>query len=111
MNISIRGRRLGISEALKAYAARRLMSSVGPFGSLVSDVEIRIGDVNGPRGGVDKSAVVTAVLRSIGTVAARARHADAYSAVDRAAGRIRAVLVRHVQRRTRVRRRGRRLAR
>jgi len=111
MNISVRGRHLAISEALKAYAVRRLTFAIGSFASLVGDVEVRIADVNGPRGGVDKTSVITAVLRPIGTLVARAKHANPYSAVDRAAVRIRALLVRHIQRRTRPRRRDRRLAR
>jgi putative sigma-54 modulation protein len=111
MNISVRGRHLAVSEALKAYAVRRLTFSLGSFGSLVSDADIRIADVNGPRGGVDKTSVIRIGLRPIGTLVARARHADAYSAIDRAAGRIRSVLVRSVQRRTRARRGNRRLAR
>jgi ribosomal subunit interface protein len=105
MNISIRGRHFTVSEALNAYAVRRLTFSLGSFGSLVSDVEVRVDDVNGPRGGVDKTSVITAVLRPIGTLIARARHANAYSAIDRAAVRIRALLVR---RRTRARRLDRR---
>jgi putative sigma-54 modulation protein len=111
MNISVRGRHLSVSEALKAYAVRRLTFSIGSFGSLVSDVEVRVADVNGPRGGVDKTSVITAVLRPIGTLVARAKHANAYSAIDRAAVRIRALLVRQVQRRSRARRRDRRTAR
>ncbi len=111
MNISVRGRHLAVSEGLKAYAVRRLTFSLGPFGSLVSRAEIRIADVNGPRGGVDKTSVITIVFRPIGTLVARARHADAYSAIDRAAGRIRSVLVRSVQRRTRAGRGNRRQAR
>ena len=105
MNISVRGRHLAVSEVLKAYAVRRLTFSLGSFDSLVSDVEVRVDDENGPRGGVDKTSVITAVLRPIGTLIARARHADAYSAIDRAAVRIRALLVR---RRTRARRLDRR---
>jgi putative sigma-54 modulation protein len=108
MNVSIRGRHLAVSEPLKAYAVRRLTFSLGSFGSLVSDVEIRVDDVNGPRGGVDKTSVITAVLRPIGTLVARARHASVYSAIDRAAVRIRALLVRRL---TRTRRRDRRPAR
>lgn len=111
MNISVRGRHLAMSEALKAYAVRRLTFSIGSFGSLVGDVEVRIADVNGPRGGVDKTSVITAVLRPIGALVARAKHADPYSAIDRAAFRMRALLVRRIQRRTRPRRRDRRLAR
>src|ERR1051326_5861103 len=108
MNISVRGRHVAVSEALKAYAVRRLTFSIGSFGSVVSDVEVRVSDVNGPRGGVDKTSVITALLRPLGTLVARAQHADPYSAIDRAGLRIRALWVRHIQRRARPRRRDRR---
>jgi len=111
MNISVRGRHVAVSEALKAYAVRRLTFSIGSFGSVVSDVEVRVAGVNGLRGGVDKTSVITALLRPLGTLVARAKHADAYSAIDRAAVRLRALLVRHVQRRLRSRRRDPRVAR
>ena len=111
MSISVRGRHLAVSDALKAYGVRRLTFAIGSFGSLVSDVEVRVGDMNGPRGGVDKTSLITAVLRPAGTLVARARHANAYSAIDRAAVRIRALLVRHVQRRARAHRRDRRMGR
>ena len=111
MNISVRGRHLAVSEPPKAYGVRRLTFSIGSFGSVVSDVEVRVADVNGPRGGVDKTSVITALLRPLGTLVARAQHANAYSAIDRAAVRLRALLVRHVQRRYRSRRRDPRAAR
>jgi len=98
VTISVRGHHLRISVPLKAYAERRLLFAIGSFGSRVSDVEIRVADVNGPRGGVDKTCVIAAVLRPAGRIVARAAHSNAYSAIDRAASRIRAVLVRRLQR-------------
>ena len=108
MNISIRGRRLEISDALRTYAERRITFSMAAFGSLVSDVDIRVGDENGPRGGVDKTCLITAALQPIGSVVARGRHSNVYSAIDCAAVRIRALTVRYLERRTRGRRRNRR---
>jgi hypothetical protein len=54
MVIDIRFRNLQSSSALRAYAARRIRSHFGPFGEAVHGVVVRFGDVNGPRGGVDK---------------------------------------------------------
>ena len=105
MEVSIRGRHLDLSEPLKAYAARRLRFSVGAFHSRISGVEMRVEDVNGPRGGIDKQCVIAVLVRRVGYVFARAMDSDAYSAVDRAAARIRAVPVRTLKRRRDPRRR------
>lgn len=112
MELSIRHRHLDMSEPLEAYIARRLRFAIGAFDSRITSVDVRVADVNGPRGGIDKRCIITVLMRPIGRVFALAMESDAYSAVDRAATRIRAVLVRTLNRRRERRRRlgGRRRA-
>lgn len=107
MEISVRGRRLAVSEPLRAYAERRLRFAIGSLGSRVGGIDVRVEDVNGPRGGLDKLCVIAAVLQPMGRIVARASDANAYSAVDRAASRIRSILVRHLRRGREPRRRRR----
>jgi ribosome-associated translation inhibitor RaiA len=105
MDVSIRSRHLDLSEPLKEYALRRLRFSVGAFAAHISGVDVRVEDVNGPRGGIDKKCVVAVLLRPFGHAFARSIDSDAYSAIDRAATRIRSVLVRTLTRRRASRRR------
>ena len=100
MDVSVRGRHLDLSEPLKAYAERRLLFSIGEFALRIGSIEVRVSDVNGPRGGVDKACDIAVVLPPFGRLVARAIDADAYAAVDRAASRIRSVLVRRLRHRS-----------
>jgi ribosomal subunit interface protein len=104
MDVSVRGRHLYVSEPLKAYAERRLLFSIGEFASRIGPIEVRVSDVNGPRGGVDKACDIAVAVPPLGRLVARAVDADAYAAVDRAASRIRSVLVRRIRHRAERRR-------
>ena len=103
MNIRITGDNLSISAALKSYTERRLKTAVGDVDP--NEVEVRLSDVNGPRGGLDKECAVRAVLRRVGVVFVRARGEDAYSTVDKAAGRLKSALARRIGRHRSMRRR------
>ena len=83
MELSIKSHGLDLSDPLKAYTARRLRFSLGPFVTQLDGVEVRLGDVNGPRGGIDKRCAIKVMLRRFGVVFARAAGTDVYSTVDR----------------------------
>ena len=99
MELSIKTHGLDLSDPLKAYTARRLRFSLGPFVTQLDGVEVRLGDVNGPRGGIDKRCAITVMLRRFGVVFARAAGTDVYSTVDQAATRIRSAVSRTLSRR------------
>ena len=110
MELSIKSHALDLSEALWAYTERRFRFSLGGFAKQLQSVEVRLSDVNGPRGGIDKSCTVTVILEQLGVVFARAKGANAYSTVDRAASRVRSALGRRLGRHRADRRLGRRLS-
>ena len=99
MEFQLRGQRLALSDALKAYTERRVGFALAGITEHVKDVDIRLRDVNGPRGGIDKSCAITVAIRRLGVVFASARGVDAYATIDRAASRIRSVLARRLSRR------------
>jgi putative sigma-54 modulation protein len=99
MELSIKTQGLDLSDPLKAYTARRLQFSLGEFVTELDGVEVRLGDVNGPRGGLDKRCAIKVILRGFGMVFARAAGTDVYSTVDRAATRIRSAVSRTLSRR------------
>jgi len=104
MELSITSQGLDLSESLRSYAERRLRFSLGCFVTQLHGVELRLADINGPRGGIDKTCAIKVVLRGFGIVFARATGDNAYSTVDRAAARIRSVVARTLGRRHRNRR-------
>lgn len=87
MRIAIRAA-IGIPLELADLARRRLEFALGRFGGRIRSVTVRLGDVNGPRGGVDKTCVVKIRLdASKRLVVIEDADADATLAIDRAADR------------------------
>jgi putative sigma-54 modulation protein len=74
-----------LTQALRAYIDRRLLFALGRFGRRVGRVRVRITDLNGPRGGVDKACHVSAEFLPSGKTLARpAVDANLYAAIGRA---------------------------
>ncbi|MBI4956712.1 MAG: HPF/RaiA family ribosome-associated protein [Myxococcales bacterium] len=87
MKIEIRFRSIAANDELEEHAVRRVHLELARFGREVDAVVVRIADVNGPRGGVDKRCQVTVSGRRVGAVAVDGRHEDAFAAVSLALGR------------------------
>lgn len=89
MLLEIRHVNLPVSDALQEFTQRRVARALRPFQSNVSRVDVRIRDVNGPRGGIDKRCRVTVELAAVKQkVVVESKSADAYAAVQRACARL-----------------------
>jgi regulator of nucleoside diphosphate kinase len=89
MLLEVRHVNLPVSDALQDFTRRRLARALRPFQSNVSRVDVRITDVNGPDGGVDKRCSVSAEL--VGArqkVVVHSESADPYEAVQSACARL-----------------------
>ena len=95
MTMRMTGSNISISEALNTYTERRLRAVAG---SAFKDVEVRLSDVNGPRGGVDKECSIRVKMHKAGVVFVRAIGEDAYATVDKAASRLKLALARRIGR-------------
>jgi putative sigma-54 modulation protein len=79
---------------------RRLEFALGRFRSHLREVSGRVNDVNGPRGGVDKSCLITMHLdRSARPIVIEDVDADPMVAIDRAADRAGRTVARALARR------------
>jgi len=87
VDIEIRTRGFSPTPALRAYVERRLAFALDRHEERVAGVRVTLADVNGPRGGHDKSCRVDMRLRGGRTVRASALTADAYDAVATAVHR------------------------
>jgi ribosomal subunit interface protein len=85
MSIEIRSKDFSITDAIRDYARRRLGLALGCFRK-VSRVVVRVGDLNGPKGGKDKFCRITAEVGH-GTIVVEDIHSDLYSAIARATRR------------------------
>jgi len=82
MTVDIRFRGLASSESLRAYILRRVRTQVHRLGDALRAVVVRVSDVNGPKGGVDKRCQVMLVRPGQRPVTIEEVSADAYAAVD-----------------------------
>jgi ribosome-associated translation inhibitor RaiA len=85
MKIFARAQGFSLTPALTAWTHDRVTGAVAHHRDALRRVDVRLNDVNGPRGGCDKECRVT--VRFIGgrTLTVRRRHADLYLAVRDAA--------------------------
>jgi len=88
MKIDVRFHGLESSDALREHAARRVHFHLSRFGGEVTAIVVRLADVNGPKGGVDKRCQVTVRGPRFGSATLDEMSGDAYSAVDVAVERI-----------------------
>jgi ribosomal subunit interface protein len=87
MDLDVRGRHLQVSDALRAHLARRLAFALGRVSHRIGSARVRLEDVNGPKGGVDKRCRVAVRGDRGWVVMIEELDSDVYAAVDRAAGR------------------------
>jgi putative sigma-54 modulation protein len=98
--MDILGMDFELTPAIAAHVESRVGAAVENIaGTKVQGVMVRLGDLNGTRGGVDKVCRIVVWPCRDKAVVARAVHRDLYRAVDEAAFRLREALRRRVRRR------------
>ena len=89
MQIEVRVSNVAMSEALEAHITRRVDFALRRFAPRVVRVVVRLVDLNGPKGGLDKRCRMAAELSPpLQGVIVEAIDADAYVAVSQAAARL-----------------------
>lgn len=87
MNVEIRTRGFSLTPGLRGHVERRLDYALDRYRERISRIRVVIADVNGPRGGADKSCRLELRLRGGGAVRVTALDEDAYVAIGEAAHR------------------------
>jgi ribosomal subunit interface protein len=87
MNIEVRGTAMAITVALREHATRRLLFALSRFAPRLRRIEVRLDDINGPRGGVDKRCRVAIGVRAGAALVVEQVDSDMYAAIARAADR------------------------
>lgn len=88
MYIDIQAHGIPLTAALRDHTERRLTFSLARFADRVRRVKVRLADVNGPRGGIDKRCRIQVTLNGLGEVVIEDTEADPFLAIGRAAERI-----------------------
>ena len=99
MHVGIVGRGIALTQAINAYVQRKIAGALARHRNVLESVRMRLGDLNGPKGGRDKHCVLEVRARSLRPIVVREQHADLYAAIDRAAVRMDASLARQRERR------------
>ncbi len=89
MLIDTRAIGFALTDAILRHVEARVETALGPFARWVLKATVRLEDVNADRGGDDKRCRVVVALRRHGVEFAEATHEDLYTAVNRAAIRVR----------------------
>lgn len=81
----------------REYLRRKLGRRLGKFAPSIERVSVRIEDVNGPRGGLDKRCRIKVVLSGLPSVMIEEQRPDVQPAIDRALTRIERAVRRSLQ--------------
>jgi ribosome-associated translation inhibitor RaiA len=105
MRLSVSGDRVSVGPQLREYIDRHLYFALSRFSSAIDHVDVRLGDMNGPRGGVDKRCRILVKLRAAGSdnITIEQDDESLNSAVARAAARAGRTVGRSLERRHRKR--------
>jgi putative sigma-54 modulation protein len=98
MDVKISGRKLKLDAETRAHVERRLDFALGRFDRRIMGITVRLADLNGPRGGVDKLCRIDLKLRPTGALMIEERGADVFAAVDSAVRRLSHALRRKLER-------------
>lgn len=88
MKVEIRFRGLESSVALAEHTARQVQFHLGQFADQITSVLVRIADINGPKGGLDKRCQVTVRGPRVGSTTLNDLSGDPYSATNSAIERV-----------------------
>jgi ribosome-associated translation inhibitor RaiA len=106
MRTDIAGLSFGLTEPIVRHVRGQLAAALtpAPRPEGVRRVAVKLRDVNGPHGGVDKACRIVVSLHRRATIAVEAVDRDLYTAVTRSARKLREAVRRRVTRRRRVQR-------
>ena len=82
MHVGIVGRGIALTQAINAYVQRKIAGALARHRNVLESVRMRLGDLNGPKGGRDKHCVLEVRARSLRPIVVREQHADLYAAID-----------------------------
>lgn len=98
MNIKIHSRSFKLSQPLYDHINSKLHLALGRYSGKVSRVEVKLMDVNGPKGGEDMNCLMKIRINHFKSVAVNATAEDMYDAISICANNAKRVVERHFNR-------------
>lgn len=90
---------IALTDGLRHHILRRLAYALNHGRALISRIVVRLADVNGPKGAVDKCCGIELRLKGQSAITVDDVQADLYVAIDRAAERTGRTLYHRIARR------------
>jgi len=98
MQIDIQSRGFSLTDSLLKYSEQRLLFAMSYFSINIKRVDIKLSDINGPRGGTDKRCHLQVIIPGLPNIVVNDTEADMYAAIDRAIDRARRTVARKLDR-------------
>lgn len=98
MNIDVQARDFSLTEALSAEIERRVIYPLSRRHDQIKRIVVRLGDVNGPKGGEDKYCRIKVEMPGQKDVYVEDVESDMYTAIYRAADRVSRTVSRRISR-------------
>ena len=98
MQIEIQARDFNLTHSLRDHIQRRLGFALSARYHHIQRILVRLSDINGPRGGIDKCCQIQMVLPQQADLVIEDTETDMYVAIDRAADRASRTLGRRLTR-------------
>ena len=98
MNIQIQARNFSLTDALKNHVRKRVKYALNVGADQIQRIQVRLSDINGPRGGVDKRCQIQVSLTGHTDIIIEDTHSDLYAAICQATGRLSKTLSRRLSR-------------
>lgn len=87
MQLEIQARNFSLTRAIHGFTKRRVNFSFSKHFSKMKCVIVRLTDINGPKGGIDKRCQIHVVMPGLPDTLVEHTAANLYAAIDRAAER------------------------
>lgn len=98
MKWTLHAYRVGIKPGLWEHIDRRLTFALSRFDTRIQKVDVYLTDQNGPKGGLDKSALITVRIRGLCEVMAQVVDNDWVVTIDRVTARMAQQICRELER-------------
>ena len=102
MNITTRAQDFETTNAIDRFVREQVRASLQRFGEEIMAVDVFMKDTNGPKGGVDKQALIRVQLRNRQVIALQTAHENLYAAIKKGSKRTRQAVRRHLRKSRRV---------
>ena len=102
MNITTRAQDFEMSSAIDEFARDQLRMALQPFSTDVLAVDVFMKDMNGPKGGVDKLALIRVRLTNRQVIALETEHENLYAAIKKGSKRTKRAVRRQLRKSGRI---------